>query len=193
MATAPAHYADRPFFGVAEAIVVSAIDPEGESRVKVKLPWLSTSQETEWCRTANVFAGNGYGSTWTPEVDDEVLVAFVHGDLRYPVVLGGLYNGKDKPPAKRDKTTNRKVFRTKVGHQLVLDDSEGSLKISLQTKNGHRLELDDTGSTVTLTTKGRHQVSIDDTTGKLTLSATTIEITATDSITMTAPKIALNP
>ena len=29
---------------------------------------------------------------------DEVLVAFTHGDVRAPVIVGTLWNGSDRPP-----------------------------------------------------------------------------------------------
>ena len=46
--------------------------------------------------TPELHAGNGYGTFFVSEVGDEVFIAFVHGDLRLPVIIGGLYNGKDK-------------------------------------------------------------------------------------------------
>jgi uncharacterized protein involved in type VI secretion and phage assembly len=191
--TPPAHYADQHFFGVAEALVVDVMDPDRECRVRLRLPWLDSQQETEWCRSTAVFAGNGYGSTWTPEEGDEVLVAFVHGDLRYPVVLGGMFNGQDKPPSARDEQTNAKVFRTKLGHELVFDDSNGSHKVQLTTSDGHRLELDDSGRALSLISKSGHGVSIDDNTGTLKISARVIEIEASTSIKIKAPAVNLNP
>ena len=58
-------------------------------------------------RRASSYAGNGYGSFFVPEVGDEVLVAFVQGDMRYPIILGGLYNGEDKPPTRAPTSRTR--------------------------------------------------------------------------------------
>ena len=88
---------DKRYYGVCEGIVVDNEDPEQQGRIKVKLPWFDDETVTEWCRVRQAYAGNGYGMFFIPEVDDEVLVAFIHGDLRLPVILGGLYNGIDKP------------------------------------------------------------------------------------------------
>ena len=77
-------------------------DPEHECRVTLRFPFFDgATAETDWCRVVQPYAGNGYGAVFVPEEGDEVLVAFVHGDMRFPIVLGGLYNGQDKPPTDR--------------------------------------------------------------------------------------------
>src|SRR5262245_61655994 len=83
--------------------------------------------------------------------------------MRFPVVLGGLYNGKDKPPTYRDeKKKDEKMIRTKGGHQIILDDSENSEKIVIVDKSGNNsLVIDTHGDSITITAKS----------GKLTLDA----------------------
>ena len=89
--------------GLVVGIVTSIKDdgtgggPAQLGRVKLKLPAISGEMETGWARVAMPGAGNQRGAFFLPEVNDEVLVGFEGGDLRRPVVLGGLYNGKDKP------------------------------------------------------------------------------------------------
>ena len=65
-----------------------------------------------------------------------MLVAFVHGDMRLPIVLGGLYNGQDKPPSDRQKDKDQKMVRTKAGHELLFDDS--SQQRARQGRDGGR-------------------------------------------------------
>jgi uncharacterized protein involved in type VI secretion and phage assembly len=157
--TAVAH----PFFGVVEALVEENVgDPGKEGRVKVRFPWYSDDTVTEWCRVAQLYAGNGYGSCWVPEKGDEVLVAFVHGDMNRPIVLGGLYNGVDKPPTSRERDEDRKLLRTRAGHQLLLEDTADARKIQLTTAGGHTLELDDQGQKVALRTSQGHALTLDD-------------------------------
>ncbi|WP_043622498.1 phage baseplate assembly protein V [Nonomuraea candida] len=121
---------DRRFYGVVEAIVVEN-EGDDEGRVKVTFPWFDGgSTVTEWCRVGQLYAGNGYGSVFVPEKGDEVLVAFVHGDMRFPIVLGGLYNGVDKPPAARTGGRDRKVIRTRAGHEVVFDDAAKEIRIT---------------------------------------------------------------
>ena len=89
---------ERPqISGVVPAVVTNAKDPDQLGRVKIKLPWLADSYESWWARTVQPGAGKDRGAAVLPEVGDEVLVAFAQGDLEHPYVLGGLYNGMDKP------------------------------------------------------------------------------------------------
>jgi phage baseplate assembly protein V len=166
---ARARSTDRRYFGVAEGIVTDVNDPGKEGRIKVKFPWFDEKMETEWCRVAQIYAGKGYGAFFVPEVDDEVLVAFVHGDMRLPIVLGGLYNGQDKPPTHRDQSNDRKLIRTKAGHEVTLDDTPGSEKITIVDKSGdNRVVIDTVGNAITISC-GK---------GKLTLTGNEVEITS---------------
>ena len=97
-------------------------------RVKVKYPWLDNEHESNWARVASPGAGATRGLLMTPEVNDEVLVAFEHGDMNRPYVVGGLWNGKDKPQrvaAKNGKVEFRSL-KTRVGHEIMLQDGEGA-------------------------------------------------------------------
>ena len=97
-------------YGVVVGIVTANQgDPDGLGRVKVRFPWLASDAESAWARIATLMAGNKRGSFFLPEVEDEVLVAFEHGDLRYPYILGALWNGKDKPPDTNKTSTPPQV------------------------------------------------------------------------------------
>ena len=89
-----------PVAGPVVGIVTNNEDPGGLGRVKLFLPWPSDENETDWARVCTPMAGKERGIFFLPEVEDEVLVVFEHGDPRRPVVLGGLWNGVDKPPSK---------------------------------------------------------------------------------------------
>ena len=80
--------------GVAIGLVTQNKDDEGQCRVQVSYPWHEKPLESYWARLAMPMAGNERGLVLIPEVGDEVLVAFERGDLRFPYVLGGLWNGK---------------------------------------------------------------------------------------------------
>ena len=108
-------------------IVTNNKDDEGLNRVKLKLPYLSNSEETGWARVLQPGSGSGRGWNVLPEVDDEVLVGFEHGNLDRPLVLGGLVNGKDKPKyAHADTLKNGKVqariFNSRLGHEIRFGD-----------------------------------------------------------------------
>jgi len=124
---------------VAVAIVTNVQDPEKQGRVKVCFPWLPANPESDWVRVVQPAAGAGRGFYWLPEVNDEVLVAFDHGEAKQPFVLGSLWNGKDKPMdgAYVDENTTR-MIQTKSGHQVIFDDKDGQEKIVIADKSGKR-------------------------------------------------------
>src|SRR5262249_39229390 len=89
------------FYGVVVGVVTNNQDPDDMHRVKVRFPWLSKDTErveSNWARVAAPMTGRGRGQYFLPEVDDEVLVAFEHGQIDHPFVIGSLWNGQDTPP-----------------------------------------------------------------------------------------------
>ena len=169
-----------PIAGVVPAIVTDAKDPEKLGRVKIKLPWLSDTYETDWVRTAQMWAGNGYGSLVAPEVGDEVLVAFELGDLRRPYVVGGLYNGKDKPlpgelPLVDDTSgkVQKRMLASRTGHLLVFAEKPGQNDgILLQTSDAkYVLKLSKNARTVTLSADGSIEIDATGAPGGITIKA----------------------
>lgn len=167
--------------GVVIGIVTNNQDPEGLGRVKLRFPWLSSDHESGWARVAAPMAGNDRGFYTLPEVDDEVLVAFEHGRMDYPYVLGALWNGKDKPPASNDDGKNNvRVFKSRSGHIVRLDDTDGSEKIEIVDAKGKQsLVFDTAASTITLTAD--KDVVIESKNGMVKLTGKKgVEITAPD-------------
>jgi uncharacterized protein involved in type VI secretion and phage assembly len=109
--------------GVVIGLVTNVSDPSQQNRIKVHFPWLDDNHESDWIRIATMMAGNGRGSMFLPEVNDEVLVAFEHGDVRFPYVVGFLWNGQDSPPGQHVR--DRKIV-SKNGHQIRFLDSTPS-------------------------------------------------------------------
>jgi uncharacterized protein involved in type VI secretion and phage assembly len=140
--------------GVQLAQVISLDDPVGLNRVKVRLAAVSgtAGQEGElWARVATLFAGNDRGAFWMPDINDEVVVAFVQGDSRMPIVLGGLWNGSSRSPETLAPANNLKVVRSRNGNRIVLDDTSGEEKVIIETPGGNRITLSDApGAAVTI-------------------------------------------
>ncbi|GGR92824.1 VgrG-related protein [Deinococcus sedimenti] len=139
-----------PAPGLMIGIVTNNDDPDNQGRVKLKLPALTEDDETDWARVVNLGGGPGRGSQHTPEVNDEVLVGFEHGDIHHPYVIGGLWNGTDAPPRPTGKVIKngkviQRVYRTRLGHEFIYDDPEDPdpPKITLQSSKGHAIELND--------------------------------------------------
>jgi uncharacterized protein involved in type VI secretion and phage assembly len=143
-------------YGVVVGIVSNNQDPEKMGRVRVKFPWLSNDDESGWARVATMMAGKGRGSWFLPEVDDEVLVAFEHGDVRFPYVVGALWNGKDSPPEDNsDGKNNIREIHSRSGHILRLDDKDGSEKVEVTDKNGNTFTISSSSNEITIEAKGR--------------------------------------
>ena len=83
--------------GAQVALVTQNEDPDGLGRVRVRYPELGEETEGWWARIVGPGAGADRGLLMTPRVGDEVLVAFEHGDVRRPLVLGSLWNGEETP------------------------------------------------------------------------------------------------
>ncbi|MGY9069820.1 VgrG-related protein [Streptomyces sp. CAS3] len=134
-----------------ETGLVSAINGESQNgEVKLKFPWLGEKYETGWVRTLQ-YGGVGGGGVIPYELHDEVLVGFVQGRLDQPVVVGGLYNGVDKPSdheglALNDKEThkaNRRSLASRDGDRIeIITPAEGTQGIRLTTgKDNEKLTL----------------------------------------------------
>lgn len=186
---------DKRYYGVVEAIVTDNEDPLKEGRVKVNFPMLDNKVESEWCRVRQAYAGNDYGAFFIPEVGDEVLVSFIHGDMRLPIILGGLYNGKDKPPSSRASDKDQKMIRTRGQHEILMDDTPGKERVRVKTNEGHTIDLSDEEKKIDITTTTGQKVVLDDQANKVTIETGGTSITvdaASGSITLQATTISLS-
>jgi phage protein D/phage baseplate assembly protein gpV len=155
-----------PIYGLVVGQVTDIADPDGMFRVKVSLPWLSDDYESWWARVAQPGAGSGRGLAWLPEVGDEVLVAFGHGDVRAPYVIGGLYNGVDAPPLGGQLIDTaagqvvRRALVSRTGHRLVLCDDDSAPQVLLATGDGSlTVTLDAAQTSVTIDSSGSVTIS----------------------------------
>ncbi len=121
--------AARPWgeHGVVVGIVTNNRDPLGQGRIKVRFPTLSDEDESWWARVAAIGAGGDRGLSVMFEINDEVLVVFEHGDVRRPIVLGGLWSAKNKPFGGGSETDAEgvasRVWRSRTGHAVSMNDS----------------------------------------------------------------------
>ena len=161
-------------------VVSNNNDPKKWGRVRVKFPTLTEEHESNWARVVSVGAGAARGFDCLPEVNDEVLVAFEHGDIHRPYVIGGVWNGTDAPPeVVTDSVVNGKVrlrtFKTRLGHKLqfVEEDKAPTKKgVYLNTIGGHNLRLNDSDKFAELETTGGHKFRADDTSKVISLTST---------------------
>ena len=166
--------------GVVVGVVTNTQDPAGLGRVKVKFPWLSESEESSWARVATPMAGKGRGVYFLPEVEDEVLLAFEHGDARFPYVLGALWNGQDKPPESNENGENNiRSIKSRSGHVIRLNDTDGEEKIEIIDKSEkNSIVLDTAKNTMTITSE--KDIVFSASKGTIKLDGQKIEIKSSD-------------
>jgi uncharacterized protein involved in type VI secretion and phage assembly len=140
-------------------VVTNNKDESKWGRVKVKLP--TGGEESDWAWVAEPMAGKEMGTYLLPEVGDRVVVAFISGDINYPVIIGSLWDEKNPPPAGNDDGKNNvRMIKSRSGHQIIFDDNADGKKekVEIRTKSGHTILLDDAS--------GAEKIEIKDKTGK---------------------------
>ena len=185
-------------------IVTSIDDPLKLCRVRVQFPSLSTQDDAWWATMVSPGAGKDRGWFSLPEIGDEVLCAFEHGEISRPVVLGALWNGKDKPFDNNSGGKNeRRTVQSKSGSKLVFDDDAKKLTISDGGKLGTIELSDEKGITFTaaqgdcaLQCKGElsicaGEIEIKGTTVDLMGKATGVDASAAASVTIKGNMVAL--
>lgn len=177
------------FYGVYSAVVVAINDPDGQGRVRIRLPWAEDSAGggyEAWARIATMMAGNNRGSWFIPDVNDEVLVAFESGDTRRPYVIGGLWNGQDAPHEEMDgaEENNLKSIRSRNGVKITLDDSPGQEQLILETPGGQRITLQDGPGVIEVQDSNGNSVRLEsagitvNAAAKVTINASQVEVSA---------------
>jgi uncharacterized protein involved in type VI secretion and phage assembly len=134
-------------FGAVIGIVSNVADPDSLGRVKVKYPWLKDDSESPWARVVSFMAGPSQGAVFRPDTGHEVLVLFDHGDMRFPYVVGALWNGRDAMPSERGADTDNaiRLIKSKSGHKILIDDTTGQEKVTIEDKAGNSIELSSSG------------------------------------------------
>lgn len=163
-------------YGVVTGIVRDIKDPKNLGRVKVNFPWLAEEADevitpegqdedkahSYWARIATLMAGNGRGTWFIPEVGDEVLVAFEHGVLDRPFIVGMLWNQDDAPPEQMDGEgkNDLRVIHSRSGHKIVVNDSDDEPSILIVDKTGDNSVLIDSANNA-IEIKAAGNLSID--------------------------------
>lgn len=187
--------------GLFLALVVSVEDPERLARVQVRVfaaDGVSDHDAPLWARVAAPFAGDGSGAFFIPNVDDEVVVGFVGGDPRFPIVVGSLWNGRAAPPetlggARVDRWSFTSTHGARIaiveesqGQAVVEMSTPGNVHARLKEQSGGSIELEAAGTTITIDTQG---VSVQ--TQAVKIKATSIEVDA-PKVTMNSAMVQIN-
>ncbi|MFG0273723.1 MAG: type VI secretion system Vgr family protein [Phycisphaerales bacterium] len=169
--------------GVLPAIVVTSdSDVDEHGRIRVKFPWADDDMSA-WVRVAQPWAGKDRGVQFLPHVDDEVLVAFEHGDPSQPIIIGSLHNSENTIPTSLSSEWTKSIVKTKAEHLLTFEDKGGEEFVEVLTGiNGHKIRLDDKDQFIEVTSGGGHTLTLDDMGKKVELkSAGGAELTMDDN------------
>lgn len=161
------------------------------NRVKLKFPYLSDSDESEWARVVIPGGGKERGLVQLPEQDDEVLVGFENGDRNKPVVLGGLWNGTDTPPLNTSSAelldgslVASRQWVSRLGHRIALFDKHADGEVIL-------VELKDKKTFVKLTKDKGIIVNAKDQPIEITNEKASIKLADNGDITIKGTKITI--
>ena len=126
-------------------IVTDNQDPDGRGRIKVSLPMTARGYISKWIWVCHSYAGDGKGFASLPDINDQVLVAFIGGDIHQPVCVGGMYTPRHRPPIADNEDNNIKAIKT-PGAYLIMDDTPGEERLEASIKDGKiRVEIDTKG------------------------------------------------
>lgn len=172
--------------GIVIGVVEKLDDPDGLGRVRVSYPHLG-DELSEWAPFATLMAGGGRGTFFRPEPKDRVLLGFEYNDSRRPYILGALWDQTHKPPADDGKPeeNNIRFIRSRSGHMIRLDDTDGSECVEVIDKDGkRRVRLDSSGETIQIVCEQGHvEISASK---SVTVHGDDVTVTADGDITVAA-------
>ncbi|MEZ2445373.1 type VI secretion system Vgr family protein [Chitinophaga sp. RCC_12] len=157
------------------AVVTDNNDPKGLGRVRVKFQWQQQGA-TPWLRLVSPHGGTEKGFYFIPENGEEVWVDFEGGNPEVPVVLGTVYNGNAKTGF-GDAQNNLKVIKTRSGHIIRLDDTDGAESITITDKSGNIVTMDTSAQSINIAAMEN-----------ITINAKNISFTAKENIQVSAGK-----
>lgn len=182
------------------AKVVSVQDPDHLNRVQLRVYNCDGNTDEDapvWARVAVPFAGNNKGAFLFPDVGDEVLVVYLSADSRFPVVIGGMWNGADKAPDQfggaGDKV-DRWSFTGKNGTRIsIVEEQSGQETIKLETPAGQKATLTDQGGgSIELALSNGNSVKLDTQGVTLDAAVSQVTITASSQVEVNAPQVMVN-
>ena len=180
---------DLCYFGcqMAEVIDVTG-DKSGLNKIKTKLVSEGDKGlELDHAPVLTESAGKDYGKVSIPKKGDFVIVAFLNGDIRQPVILGSIPTPTKKPPVKVKEENNIRMHKTADGLEITIDEAENKSKITLKTKNGHTFDWEDSSDKNLISVKskdGKTAVSIDLKKSVIEMKAQTIKFDADKEVTV---------
>jgi uncharacterized protein involved in type VI secretion and phage assembly len=185
----------KRFYGVVTGRVINLVDLMQLGRVQVQLPFIDDLDLSPWARIAVPMSGVLSGVAFLPQVGDEVLVAFEHGDVNVPYVIGSLWNGFAPPPPNLpvpdSPVRTGYMIRTLTGNQILMLEAPPTVQI-LAPVAGQSITMTNAGTTM-LSASGVEiavaGATIVVTPAGIQIAGATISLAATTALNLTAPAI----
>ena len=172
--------------GLQIGVVVSNEDPDGEHRVRVKMPMVDFAQDGIWARVASLDAGDQRGFFFRPEVGDEVILGFLDDDPRQAVILGMLHSSAKAAPLTGSDDNHEKMYKSRSGMKLYFNDDTKIIR--LETPAGKIIALDEDAGELKLIDENENKIVMNSD-GILIQSNGKIEIKATQDLKMSGMNI----
>ena len=158
-------------------------DPLKEYRIQIELPWMDGKNKLLWARLSTMYATNASGNFFLPEPNDEVVVGFMNEDPGHPVILGGIYGAKHKPPYEYEAKNNMKAIVTREKMRIEFNEEKKVITISTPGKN--TVEISDDDKHIKLTDQNKNEIVMNSS-GISLSSAKDITLKAKGAITIDA-------
>ncbi|HEV8239276.1 MAG TPA: phage baseplate assembly protein V [Thermoanaerobaculia bacterium] len=175
---------DDRFYGVVTGTVINVADPMFLGRVQVQLPFVDPAEISSWARVAVPMAGIASGHYFIPNIGDEVLVAFEHGDMTAPYVIGSLWTATSPPPLPSPLPQVR-MLKTLTGNMIMITELPPS--ITIQTATGNTILMSPAGIQITAGTS-----IVNMTPDGVTVTGANVNLVGTAAINLTAPNVTIN-
>lgn len=156
------------------AKVIENQDPQGRGRIQVKL---MANLLDIWANCISNSAGQNYGISFLPRVDEIVVLAFIRPEEAF--ILGSVWSGSNSHPSNAQAVEDIYAIVTPGGTKLVMDESS-SPKVTIETPAGHKIIIDDSGA---------GEITIDRSGDQVKFSADGISITSSVKVKIEASQV----
>jgi Rhs element Vgr protein len=174
--------------GLHIGIVTDIMDPKGEGRVRIKLPMVNPDDAGIWARVATLDAGNNRGTFFRPEIEDEVIIGFMNGDVSHPIILGMLHSSAKPTPFDPEDSNDKKGYVSRSEIKITIHDGDKS--ITIETPGGREIKMDDTAEEIEIKDGNGNSIKMNSDGIKID-SPMEISITAGSTLNLAAPQIGI--
>lgn len=161
--------------GLQIGVVTSNEDPDGEHRVRIRVPMVDKDDDGIWARVASLDAGRDRGFFFRPEIGDEVVAGFFDEDPRCAVILGMLHSSAKAAPLQGSNDNHEKLFKSRSGMRIYFNDEKKVLQMDTPG-----------GNSITLSEDDKSIVLADQNSNKITLNADGISIESAKALKLKA-------